>query len=67
MSRFVEGDPDCPRKPGEGAISYVRRLAIHLGYKVGDEPVRGMPKAEKPYLEVLRDIWEPPSEPGERG
>lgn len=42
-----------PRKPGEGALAYVHRLAIELGYIQPDaeDPVKRMPAARVPGQE----------------
>jgi hypothetical protein len=62
------GDPECPARGEEGLMQYLRRLAIHLGYKVEDAPERrGMPNVEVSYEQRLREIWEPNREPGDEG
>lgn len=51
--RYLAAAYDYPRKPGEGPMAYVRRLAEVVEGQPMGEPLRDMPEAEGwlPYRE----------------
>jgi len=51
LARYEAAVWDNPRKPGEGAISYVQRIAeIAAGLELA-APVKDMPEVRLPYAD----------------
>ena len=68
-----DGDQLPPQRKGEGGLSYMQRLAVHLGWlKPEDVIVPGLieharMKGDKPYLERLGEIFQTVRLPGQEG